>query len=99
MFGRTIDGPQVKILNVIDEADRTALACEVDLLFTADDVVTVLDRIVTERGCLPASIRMDNGPELTAYAVADWCAETATGSVFTDAERHGTVDVSQNERV
>ena len=27
---------------------------------------------------------MDNGPELTAYAVADWCADTATGSVFID---------------
>lgn len=84
MFDRTIDGRQVKILNVIDEFDRTALACEVDHSFTADDVVTVLDQIVAERGRAPAFIRMDNGPELTAIAIAQWCAETATGSVFID---------------
>jgi len=84
MFDRTIDGRQVKILNVIDEFTREALACEVDHSFTADDVVTVLDQIVAERGCAPAFIRMDNGPELTAIAVADWCAETGTGSVFID---------------
>ena len=84
MFDRTIDGRQVKILNVIDEFTREALATEVGHSFTADDVVVVLDRIVVERGTAPAFVRMDNGPELAAHAVADWCGETTAKSVFID---------------
>ena len=35
--------------------------------------MAVLDRLVAERGTAPRSIRCDNGPELTAYALRDWC--------------------------
>ena len=84
MFDRTIDGRQVKILNVIDEFTRTALATEAGHSFTADDVVAVLDKLVAEHGCVPGFIRMDNGPELTAVAIAAWCAETGANCVFID---------------
>ena len=84
MFDRTIDGRQVKILNVIDEYSREALATDAGHSFTADDVVAVLDGIVADRGTAPAFVRMDNGPELAAHAVADWCAETTAKSMFID---------------
>ena len=41
-FDHTIDGRQVKILNVIDEFTREALATDVDHSITADDVVACL---------------------------------------------------------
>jgi hypothetical protein len=40
----------------------------------------VLDQIVRERGAGPELVRMDNGPEMTANALRDWCR-------FTGAER------------
>lgn len=48
-FDRTIEGRQVKLLNVIDEFTREALAITVDHSITADDVVDVLEaRILIE---------------------------------------------------
>jgi hypothetical protein len=39
---------------------------------TADDVVAIIERLVAERGA-PEHLRMDNGPELIAWALRDWC--------------------------
>jgi len=39
---------------------------------TADDVVAVIERLVAARGA-PEHLRMDNGPELIAWALRDWC--------------------------
>ena len=39
---------------------------------TADDVVTIIEALVAERGA-PSHLRMDNGPELIAWALRDWC--------------------------
>ena len=39
---------------------------------TADDVVAIIERLVAERGA-PGHLRMDNGPELIAWALRDWC--------------------------
>ena len=49
-FDHLIDARQVKILNVIDEFTREALACDVEHSITADDVVATLDRLAAERG-------------------------------------------------
>ena len=83
-FDHTIDHRQVKMLNVIDEFTREALATEVDHSITADDVVAVLDRLAAERGRPPAFVRFDNGPEFVAHAVADWCAESGVAAIFID---------------
>lgn len=83
-FDATIDGRQVKMLNVIDEYTREALAIVVDHSIDAERVVATLDRLATERGGPPAFVRFDNGPEFVSSAVADWCEETGTGSVFID---------------
>ena len=42
----------------------------------ADDTVDALERIVERRGQAPELIRCDNGPELVAHALQDWCRFT-----------------------
>lgn len=83
-FDHTIDGRQVKMLNIIDEYTREALACDVDHSITADDVVATLDRLAIERGRPPAFVRFDNGPEFIAIVVAEWCAEAGVAAIFID---------------
>ena len=41
-----------------------------------------LERIVAERGTSPEYIRMDDGPELTANALRDWCRFAGAGSSY-----------------
>ena len=82
-FDTTADGRTLKMLNVIDEFTREALAIEVDRSIDADGVVAVLDRIALGRGA-PVYVRFDNGPEFVAHAVADWCRFNDTNSIFID---------------
>jgi transposase InsO family protein len=79
----TGDGRTLKMLNVIDEFTREALAVEVDRSIDADGVVDVLDRLALMHGA-PAYVRLDNGPEFVAHAVNDWCRFNGTGSLFID---------------
>jgi transposase InsO family protein len=44
--------------------------------------VAVLDRLVAERGTTPRFIRCDNGPELTANALRDWCRFAGAGTSY-----------------
>jgi putative transposase len=57
---------------VLDEGVREALAIEIDTSLPAKRVVRVLDRLAELRG-LPKALRMDNGPELIAQELLDWC--------------------------
>ena len=81
-FDQTADGRLLKLLNVVDEFTREALAVECRRRIDADYTVTVLDRLVGERGTAPAFIRCDNGPELTANALRDWCRFSNAGSAY-----------------
>ena len=83
-FDVTVDGRTLKMLNVIDEFTREALAIEVDRSIDADGVVNVLDRLALQRGGAPAFLRFDHGPEFVAHAVADWCRFHHNDSVFID---------------
>ncbi|XOV87019.1 MAG: IS3 family transposase [Pseudomonadota bacterium] len=67
-------GRPFRTFNVIDDHNREALAIEVDLSLPAPRILRVLDRITAWRG-YPEKIRMDNGPEFTSIAVADWAEE------------------------
>ena len=42
----------------------------------------MLDQIVRERGTSPKLVRMDNGPEMTANALRDWCRYSHAGRSF-----------------
>lgn len=76
-FGRTI-----KILHVTDEFTRESLCDLVAYSIDADATVAALDAVAAQRGTFPAFIRMDNGPELTAYALRDWCRFSGTGTSY-----------------
>lgn len=47
-FDTTADGRTLKMLNVIDEFTREAIAIEVDRAIDADGVVNVLDRLALQ---------------------------------------------------
>lgn len=83
-FDHTIDGRQVKMLNVIDEYTRECLEIRVEHSIDADQVVATLEAITARRGRAPAFVRFDHGPEFVAHAVAEWCSEVGTGAVFID---------------
>lgn len=71
-FDSTTDGRQFKMLHVVDEHTREALAIVVDRSIDADGVVATLEQLASLYGP-PQYVRMDNGPELTANALRDWC--------------------------
>ncbi len=69
-------GRKFRTLNVIDEGNREALAIEVATSIPSVRVVRVLDELVAVYG-RPEALRMDNGPELIAQVLMDWCREQA----------------------
>jgi hypothetical protein len=77
-----LDGRILKLLNVVDEHTREALTITVDRRIDADATVAVLDRLVVERGSAPRFLRCDNGPELTANALRDWCRFNQAGTSY-----------------
>ncbi len=81
-FDQTADGRVLKLLNVVDEYTREALAMVAARSINADATVAALERIVAERGTAPECIRCDNGPELTANALRDWCRFSGTESSY-----------------
>ena len=71
-FDETSDGRRLKLTSIVDEHTCEALAMGVGRTCTADDLVEVLTGLVAARGA-PEQLRMDNGPELIAWALRDWC--------------------------
>jgi putative transposase len=81
-FDQTADGRILKLLHVVDEFTREALEIRCERRIDSDHTVRRLERIVEQTGRAPQFIRCDNGPELTANALRDWCRFSNTGSVF-----------------
>jgi transposase InsO family protein len=81
-FDQTTNFRTLKLLNITDEFTKEALAIDVRRSITADDTVAVLESLVARRGRAPTFLRMDNGPELTANALRDWCRFSATGTAY-----------------
>ena len=71
MFDATHQGRRVKVLVVIDEFTREALAVVPARSLTASAVKGVLARLFSERG-RPQAIRSDNGPEFIAFELTEW---------------------------
>jgi len=82
-YDTTADGRTIKLLNIVDEFTRQALAVVVERSIDADRVVATLDRLRIARRA-PRYVRFDHGPEFIAHAVADWCRFAGTGSIFID---------------
>ena len=71
-FDETIDRRRLKLTNIVDEHTREALAMRVARHCTAEDLIVELERLVVEYGP-PSFLRCDNGPELIADALREWC--------------------------
>ena len=80
-FDQTAEGRALKLLNIVDEFTREALVMLVARSIDADRTVSELERLVAERGA-PEHLRMDNGPEMTADALRDWCEYSRTGTAY-----------------
>jgi putative transposase len=81
-FDQTSDGKILKLLNIVDEHTREELGGLVERRIDADRTVACLDDIVKRKGVAPEFIRCDNGPELTANALRDWCRFSGTGTSY-----------------
>jgi hypothetical protein len=84
-FDVTAAGRTIKILHVVDEFTRESLSDLAAYSIDADATVAVLDMIASTRRGFPEFIRCDNGPELTANALPDWCRFTGTGTSYIEA--------------
>ena len=82
LFDVTATGRIIKILHVVDEFTRESLTDLVDHSIDADATVAALDKITAQRRRHPSFVRCDNGPELTANALRDWCRFAGTGTSY-----------------
>lgn len=80
----TSDGRQLRFLNIVDEFTREAFATRAARSFTADATIAVLEDVIAATGRWPANIRMDNGTELTADAMIEWCRLSRIDTAFID---------------
>ena len=78
---RTHDGRKFRMLNVIDEFTREALAIRIDRKLKSTDVIDLLSDLFVLRG-VPGHVRSDNGPEFVARAVREWIAAVGAKTAF-----------------
>ncbi len=79
--GRTHDGRKFRMLCLIDEYTREALAIRVKRRLNAQDVLETLADAMIARGT-PAHIRSDNGPEFVAKALRQWLGAVGTQTAY-----------------
>lgn len=72
MHDSLISGRKVRILNILDDYNRQALAVKANYSQSGKTVVTTLQEIIHWRG-KPAEIRCDNGPEFLSHDFVDYC--------------------------
>lgn len=75
------DGKAFRMLCIIDEFTREALAIRVARRLRATDVIDALSDLFILRG-VPAYIRSDNGPEFVAQALRDWIAAVGARTAY-----------------
>ncbi len=77
----THGGRPVRLLCIIDEYTREALAIRVERSIGAQVVIETLADIMLMRG-VPDHIRSDNGPEFTAKALRAWLATVGARTLY-----------------
>ena len=75
------DGTRFRLLNIMDDYNREALAIETDTSLPSLRLIRVLERLEETRG-LPEMIRVDNGPEFISIKLDDWCKDRKIQLVF-----------------
>ena len=71
IFDATAGGKRLKVLSVLDEYTRVALALVPGRSLTSAAVKGVLARLFARHG-RPRVIRSDNGPEFIAFELTEW---------------------------
>lgn len=80
-FDETADRRRLKLCNIVDEHTREALAVRVGRTCTAEEVIVVIEELVTQRGA-PDHLRADNGPEMVAWTLRDYCRASGTDTAY-----------------
>ena len=80
-FDQTADGRALKLLNVVDEFTRESLAMLVERSIDADTAWACWSGSPPS-AARRSTLRCDNGPEMTAHALRDWCERSKTGTAF-----------------
>ena len=70
----TEQGRTLRILTLIDEYTKQALAVHVSYSIRAVDAITILEAAIERYGA-PKHVRSDNGPEFIAKAIQDWLSD------------------------
>jgi len=78
---RTRDARKFRMLCVVDEFTREALAIRVARRLDSNHVIEVLAELCLVRG-VPEHIRSDQGPEFIATAVKDWIAAVGAKTAY-----------------
>lgn len=79
VYDAVASGRTMKVLTVVDEFTRVALAVHGAHSITARTVKGILSELFERHGA-PAVMRSDNGGEFIASEVVDWLEETGTGT-------------------
>ena len=81
LLTRTDDGLAVRILNIVDEFTRVAVACRVGRSLGTRDVIATLEVAFRLHG-KPALLRSDNGREFISATLAAWLLEQGVQQAF-----------------
>ncbi len=76
-----MNGRKLKLLTVVDEFTREALAIEVAATLPSREVKAVLSRLFQQHGA-PQFLRSDNGPEILAKLLRVWLTEQGTRTLY-----------------
>ena len=76
------DGQRFRVLCIVDDCTREALATVVDRSMSGRRMTRELDDLIRRRG-KPDLIVSDNGTEMTSHAVLRWCQDTGVGWHYT----------------
>jgi transposase InsO family protein len=81
VMDRTDDGRPIKILTLIDEYTKEALAIVPARRIRSNDVIDIFADVMIERG-IPEHIRSDNGPEMVAKNLREWLGKLGTKTLY-----------------
>ena len=81
VMDRTNDGRPIKILTLIDEYTKEALAIYPARRIRSQDVIDIFADVMVERG-VPEYIRSDNGPEMVSKTLRGWLSRVGATTLY-----------------
>ena len=65
-------GRKFRVLNILDDFNREAVAQEISMSMPAERVIRILESVIWSNG-KPDAVRCDNGPEFISHKFQQWC--------------------------